>query len=54
MYTLRVDSIDDPVQVVGAVNTITVTTDKKLVGSNAESGRMACFTSTSSLTYYTV
>lgn len=49
----KMDSIDDPAQVVGAVNTITVTADKKLVGSNTESGRMVRFASTGLMTYYT-
>ncbi|KAK0207640.1 hypothetical protein IW262DRAFT_1498482 [Armillaria fumosa] len=32
----KMDSIDDLARVVGAVNSITVTTDKKLVGSNTD------------------
>ncbi|KAK0488554.1 hypothetical protein IW261DRAFT_1414080 [Armillaria novae-zelandiae] len=34
--TEKMDSIDDLARVMGAVNTITVTTDKKLVGSNTD------------------
>ncbi|KAK0238464.1 hypothetical protein EDD85DRAFT_788826 [Armillaria nabsnona] len=34
----KTDSIDNLAQAVGAVNTITVTIDEKLVGSDAESG----------------
>lgn len=49
----KMDRINDLSRVVGAVNTITVTTDKKLVVSNTESARTVCSASTGLLIYYT-